>query len=195
MKQKIRIDCAGGCGKFQLTSKADRLKDFDAVGCGKCEGWIALDRQPVPEGMIKVCSFQAVAGFQGFKIRKATEEEQASIARARRIRDAAVEAIASRDSEIFRAVGDLPAGLPNLYLTFYADDGVATFATDNAEHLHSWWSVQCAKLLNPARSGYSIGMTKREFTPLKIRRPDCQSRESRVAASVTAERLRNSPPV
>ena len=143
----------------------------------------------------KVCSFQAIAGFQGFKIRKATEEEQASIARARRIRDAAVEAIASRDSEIFRAVGDLPAGLPNLYLTFYADDGVATFATDNAEHLHSWWSVQCAKLLNPARSGYSIGMTKREFTPLKIRRPDCQSRESRVAASVTAERLRNSPPV
>jgi hypothetical protein len=73
-----------------MTRKTGRLSLFDAVGCGKCEGWLALEQKPVPDGMIHVYDFCAVAGFHGFKTRKATEEERKAVARARFIPDFAI---------------------------------------------------------------------------------------------------------
>lgn len=70
-----------------MTRKAERLADFDAVGRGKCDGWRALDAQPVPDGMVKVEESHAVAGFEGFKVRVATSKELKAIARAWHLRD------------------------------------------------------------------------------------------------------------
>jgi hypothetical protein len=73
-----------------MARNAGRLSLFDAVGCGKCEGWLALEQKPIPDGMIRVYDFYAVAGFHGFKTWKATEEERKTVARARFIRDFAI---------------------------------------------------------------------------------------------------------
>jgi hypothetical protein len=76
-------------------------------------------------------------------------------------------AVATTDLAAYRVIADLPHDLSNLYLTFVSDEGVSTFARDNAEHLPDWWVVLCAKLMNPGREGFSIGLVKREFTALK----------------------------
>jgi hypothetical protein len=76
-------------------------------------------------------------------------------------------AVATTDLAAYRVIANLPHDLSNLYLTFASDEGVSTFARDNAEHLRDWWILQCAKLMNPGREGFSIGLIKREFTPLK----------------------------
>jgi hypothetical protein len=72
-----KIECAGGCGKFQMTRKAGRL-------------WLALEPKPVPDAMIRVYGFYAVTGVHGFKTRTATEEERRPSARARFVRDFAI---------------------------------------------------------------------------------------------------------
>jgi hypothetical protein len=64
-------------------------------------------------------------------------------------------------------VTSLPSSLENLHLTFVLPDGVSTFASDNAKHLRGWWLMQCAKLGNRERTGFSIVLNKREFTTLK----------------------------
>lgn len=78
-------------------------------------------------------------------------------------------AIATQNSALFRIIGDLPDGLPNLYLTFACgpQNDVATFASDNAGQLRAWWIIECAKLLNPARPDYSVGFIKRQFMTLR----------------------------
>lgn len=89
-KPLTKVECSGGCGKFQMTRKTRGLAAWDAVGCGKCDGWRALEAKKVPEGMVRVFEFNALAGFHAFRVRVATAEERAAIARARWLRDTAI---------------------------------------------------------------------------------------------------------
>lgn len=85
-----RVECAGGCGKFQMTRRID--PQWTYVGCGKCDGWKKIERDlhPVRYGMALVSGYGAVAGFQGLCLRIATQEERAAFGRARAILAAAV---------------------------------------------------------------------------------------------------------
>ena len=85
-----KIECSGGCGKFQMTRKTKNLASWDAVGCGKCEGWLALMAKEIPEGMIRECEMSAFGGFDAVRVRTATAEERDAVARARWLRDAAL---------------------------------------------------------------------------------------------------------
>ena len=50
-ERAVRVECMGGCGKFQMIrpSKIDRSWPF--FGCGKCVGCDAEERRPVPLGV------------------------------------------------------------------------------------------------------------------------------------------------
>ena len=76
--------------------------------------------------------------------------------------------IADERDPNFTPVAALVANSTNLHFTFVNDGGVvATFGSDNLEHLRSWWLVQCAKLNNPSRRGFWLMMNVREFTKLR----------------------------
>jgi hypothetical protein len=60
----------------------------------------------------------------------------------------------------------LPADLAKLHLKFVTPDGMATFASDNADDLKGWWLLQVAKLRNPGRDHWCV-LNKREFTSAK----------------------------
>lgn len=64
--------------------------------------------------------------------------------------------VATTDLAAYRVIADLPHDLSDLYLTFVSNEGVSTFARDNAEHLCGWWIVQCAKLMNPAEKVFRL---------------------------------------
>lgn len=75
---------------------------------------------------------------------------------------------ASEHDTNFAPVGALLANPANLHITFVNDGGVvATFGSDNIEHLRNWWLVQCAKLNSPGRPDFWLMMNVREFTKLR----------------------------
>jgi hypothetical protein len=108
-------------------------------------------------------------------------------------------AIADENSIHFGPIKALPIDLNNLHLTFVNETGiVSTFGRDNAEHLRSWWLVQCAKLNNPLRKDFWLLLNKREFTslhdpqtnlPIK-RLSGCLFRQGMPPKSLTADEIR-----
>jgi hypothetical protein len=88
----VRIECAGGCGKFQMVRRSRVDDRYTYIGCGKCEGWNKLRDSlfPIPEGMCLEHDFGVAGGFTGLRLRIATQDERASIGRARVLRDAAI---------------------------------------------------------------------------------------------------------
>lgn len=91
-KQKeppIKIDCVGGCGKSQFVRPTKITRNFTHIGCGRCEGWRQLhdSMMPVPDGMCLEHSYGVAGGFVGMRLRIATQEERASIGRARALLD------------------------------------------------------------------------------------------------------------
>lgn len=69
---------------------------------------------------------------------------------------------------VIEIITSLPSDLNKLHLTFVTSEGTFTFASDNAEYLHNWWLVQCAKLANPERRDeFWIVLNKREFTAIR----------------------------
>jgi hypothetical protein len=80
----IRIECAGGCGSFVETRNPrlpQWLAEWSTVGCGRCEGWLALYRQEVPAGQVMETAPDPPRPFTAFRIRAATPKELASRAR------------------------------------------------------------------------------------------------------------------
>jgi len=85
----VRIECMGGCGKYQMVcpSKLDRSLQF--IGCMNCEGCrkaeaLALASRPEGVHMARYINGHAgVAGFGGWSVRLSTPEDEASFARAR----------------------------------------------------------------------------------------------------------------
>ena len=87
-EQPIRIECMGGCGKFQMIrpSKIDRSVQF--YGCMKCEGCdrakqYALANRADGVHMCSHMSGAGVGGFGGWSMRLSTPEDEAAFARAR----------------------------------------------------------------------------------------------------------------
>lgn len=75
---------------------------------------------------------------------------------------------ASERDPNFAPVAAILANPANLHVTFVNDGGVvATFGSDNIEHLRGWWLIQCAKLNNPGRPDFWLMMNVREFTKLR----------------------------
>jgi hypothetical protein len=75
---------------------------------------------------------------------------------------------ASEHDPNFAPVAALLSNPTNLHITFVNDGGVvATFGSDNIEHLRGWWLIQCAKLNNPGRPKFWLMMNVREFTQLR----------------------------
>jgi len=98
----VRIECMGGCGKYQMVrpSKLDRSLQF--IGCMNCEGCrkaeaLALASRPEGVHMARYINGDAgVAGFGGWSMRLSTPEDEASFARARAIRDASLSMVGKR---------------------------------------------------------------------------------------------------
>lgn len=107
---------------------------------------------------------------------------------------------ASERDPNFAPVAAILANPANLHVTFVNDGGVvATFGSDNIEHLRGWWLIQCAKLNNPGRPDFWLMMNVREFTKLRDtetglpfkRLSACVFRHGEKVDPLTAEATRN----
>jgi hypothetical protein len=81
----LKIECSGKCGKFQMVREHKVQPDWQYMGCGKCDGWVAIERSlhPVPAGLVLEYGFNVAGSFYGLRLRIATEDDEAGINRAR----------------------------------------------------------------------------------------------------------------
>jgi hypothetical protein len=84
-EKRSKVERAGGCGKFQVVRQSNIEKGWTHIGCDVCEGWERLEGQlrSSREGMITEHGYQVSGAFGGLRVRIATQDERASIARAR----------------------------------------------------------------------------------------------------------------
>src|SRR5215813_7557407 len=90
----VKVECMGGCGKYQMIRRSKMNQSFQFVGCMNCEGCRRAEdfaRANRAEGThleIHVPGHAGVGGFGGWRGRLSTPEHEASFARARALRDA-----------------------------------------------------------------------------------------------------------
>lgn len=82
---KTTVACAA-CGA-SVTMRTARLRTTDYYLCGPCGRVPAYKHPAVPEG-IRIVELNAAGSFTGFTLGPATPDAAASLARARRLRDA-----------------------------------------------------------------------------------------------------------
>lgn len=96
-EKPVRIECMGGCGKYQMIRPSKIDRDVQFYGCGKCDGYRAAKSFALAnrsEGVHMLLMFGCVGGFNGWKMQLSTQEDEASFARARAIRDAGLAMLA-----------------------------------------------------------------------------------------------------
>src|SRR5262249_5418201 len=90
----VKVECMGGCGKYQVIRRCKMNQSLQLVGCMSRQGVdraAALARANRAEGTrleIHVPGHAGVGGFGGWRGRLSTPEHEASFARARALRDA-----------------------------------------------------------------------------------------------------------
>jgi hypothetical protein len=89
----IRVECVGGCGKFQLMRQSKIRPSWQYIGCGRCDGWRALEDslRQVRQGLVLEHTFDVAGGFRGMRLRIRTEEERNAIGRAQALRAMALD--------------------------------------------------------------------------------------------------------
>lgn len=98
-KAPVKIECMGGCGKYQMIrpSKIDRDVQFiGCMNCKRCRKAEALALANRPEGVHMVRHIKGYGGFGGWSIRLSTVEDEAAFTQARAIRDAALATLGKR---------------------------------------------------------------------------------------------------
>lgn len=138
-----KVECAGGCGKFQMVRKSKIEKRWTYIGCGICEGWERLEEQlrSTREGMVTEHDYQVAGGFRGLRVRIATQEERASIARARAIAAAALTpemAQELRREQKQRKARELIETLPKLPKTSLISTNVVDHLGCSITELNRW---------------------------------------------------------
>jgi Protein of unknown function (DUF3622) len=95
----IRMECMGGCGKYQMISPSKIDKSVQFYGCGKCEGYLKAKEYALAnraDGVHMFSMFGCIGGFHGWKMCLSTPEDEAAFARARAIRDAGITLLKTR---------------------------------------------------------------------------------------------------
>ena len=136
-------ECAGGCGKFQMVRKSKIEKRWTYIGCGKCEGWERLEEQlrSTREGMVTEHGYQVAGGFRGLRVRIATQEERASMARARAILAVALNPEMARElrrEQKQRKARELIETLPKLPKTSLISTNVVDHLGCSITELNRW---------------------------------------------------------
>ncbi len=101
INNRVTILCSGGCGR-SVTLRKSKVEKFDYYLCdSRKDGKSCREFIPkCPEGMIAVESMNAVACFTGISYKIPTEEERASIARAKQIRESGIRYIKEQKQEM-----------------------------------------------------------------------------------------------
>jgi hypothetical protein len=101
INNRVTILCSGGCGR-SVTLRKSKVEKFDYYLCdSRKDGKSCREFIPkCPDGMITVHSMNAAAYFTGISYKIPTEEESASIARAKQIREAAIRYVKEQKQEI-----------------------------------------------------------------------------------------------
>jgi hypothetical protein len=137
-----KVQCAGGCGKFQMVRKSKIGKRWTYIGCGICEGWERLEGQlrSTREGVVTEYGYQVAGGFRGLRVRIATQEERASIARAEAIAAAALARVAQalRREQNQRNASRLMETLPKLPKTSLISTNVVDHLGCSITELNRW---------------------------------------------------------
>src|SRR5262244_1510030 len=81
----VKVECMGGCGKYQMIRRSKMNQSLQFVGCMNCEGCRRAEGTHLE---IHVPGHAGVGGFGGWRGRLSTPEHEASFARARALRDA-----------------------------------------------------------------------------------------------------------
>ena len=101
-KASVKIECMGGCGKYQMIRPSNIDRDVQFIGCMNCEGCrkaeaLALANRPEGVHMVRhIKGYGGVGGFGGCSIRLSTVEDEAAFTQARAIRDAALATLGKR---------------------------------------------------------------------------------------------------
>src|SRR5580658_10234037 len=86
------VACAG-CGRTQRLRKRRIIPcdGYTCAGWGHCKLNPSFSLPPVPEGCVREMVSNAAGAFEGYRTRFATQEQSEAIARARRLRDWAID--------------------------------------------------------------------------------------------------------
>jgi len=117
-------------------------KNWTYIGCGACEGWERLEGQlrSTREGMLTEHGYQVAGGFRGLRVRIATQEERASIARAKAIAAALIPKMAQelRRKQKQRTARELMETLPKLPKTSLISTNVVDRLGCSITELNLW---------------------------------------------------------
>lgn len=144
-EKPCKVECAGGCGKFQMVRQWKIEKNWTYIGCGACEGWQRLEGQlrSTHEGMLTEHGYQVAGGFRGLRVRIATQEETASFARAKAIAAIAAALVPemaqeSRRAQQQRKARELMEALPKLPKTSLISTNVVERLGCSITELNCW---------------------------------------------------------